>query len=107
MQAINPKQVEATIQLLKAKIAMREKYLHYTQLRNLKEREVLQAALPMLDVSKTLMEQYLSAHKHQAEAMIEIEQVVVAELKSQVAIYEAMLSEGERAVVLPSGSRLT
>jgi hypothetical protein len=104
MQAISRKQTEATIQLLKAKLAMREKYLHYTKLRATLERQLIEQFTDGM-VSPGVVEQYLSAHKYQSEAMCEIEQVVIAELKSQVAIHEAMLQEGERSVVVP-GSKL-
>lgn len=100
MRPISRKEVENTIQLLKAKVAMREKYLHYSTLRSQLERQVIEASRLTLAVPQQLMEQFLSAHKHQSEAMAEIEQVVIAELKSQVAIHEAMLTEGERGLGL-------
>jgi hypothetical protein len=106
MQKISRKQIEATIQLLKTKVAMREKYLHYTTLRGTLERHVIEASRLTLCVPKEDMDAFLSAHKHQAEAMKEIELVVIAELKSQLAIHEAMLQEGDRSLVVP-GSRLT
>jgi len=104
MRAISRQEVEATIQLLKAKVAMREKYLHYTKLRATLERQLIEEFTDGM-VSPKIVEQFISAHKYQSEAMTEIESVVIAELKSQVAIHEAMLSEGERSVVLP-GSKL-
>jgi len=108
LQEISRGQIESTIQLLKAKVAMREKYLHYTEERNLWERNLVEEAAPAMGLSKTTMERYLCAHKRQGEAMKEIELVVIAELKSQVAIHEAMLSEGDRTLVIPSSkSHLT
>lgn len=107
MQTISRKQIEATIQLLKAKVAMREKYLHYTRQRRTMERSILEfVALHQLKIPKDQLDAYLSASKHQGEAMDEIELIVIAELKSQVAIHEAMLSEGERGLIVP-GSRFT
>lgn len=104
MRAISRQEVEATIQLLTAKVAMREKYLHYTKVRATLERQLIKEFTNGM-VNPTIAELFLSAHRYQAEAMAEIETVVIAELKSQLAIQEAMLQEGERAVLLP-GSKL-
>lgn len=104
---INHGQLVATIELLKSKVALREKYLATLKAKGQEERELIKQAGPALGFGgsrEMQLYRYINAHQEFERSQSEIEQVVIHELKSQLAIHEAMLQEGERGsnLVVPA-----
>ena len=101
---INPELLKSEIELWKAKCRMHEALISAAEIKGEMERDVIERAAPMLGLQShtVLMRLYLDAHRAFDAANLDILRLQLAELKSGLAIREAMLSEAERSVILPS-----
>lgn len=102
--AINPQLLKSEIELWKAKCRMHEALIEAAEMKGTLERDVIGQAAPMLGLQShsVLMRHYLEAHKAFDTANLDILRLQLAELKSSLAIREAMLREAEQSVVIPS-----
>lgn len=108
MMRVNRQQLEATINLLKAKVRIHDRLVHCYKVKGTREREFIQAAAPMLGVHVNILERYLVTHKDFDAANGDLLDMQLAGLKSELAIHEAMLQEGEKAILLAGpGTKLT
>ena len=110
---VSPQALRNSIEVDKAKLAQREKLLHWVKVKAAAERDFYRAAAPALGLAQSdsvdhniVLERFLQAQKMFTEAQAEIEETVVLELRGRIKIQEAMLEEalkGPNKVVVPPG----
>lgn len=108
MTRVSRPHLEATIAVFKEKVAIHERVVHFYKLKGTREREAIIEAAPMLGLKQGTLDRLLSAHRDFDAANGDMLTMQLAQLKSELAIHEAMLAEGERNIVMaPPGSKLT
>jgi len=97
-------QVEAAIQLLKAKVGLQERICQSLKERGTWERALVRKLGLEYHWDGEILDRYLKAHADHYQAQVDLAEVLLAELRSQAQIHEAMLKEAENpSVVTPSG----
>lgn len=105
MIQVSRKQVEAAISLMKEKVALQERLCHTLKARGEWERNFIRLAtdaFPQTSAGAECVNRYISAHKDHYRAQSDLADIVLAELKSQLAIHEAMLNEAENPSIIPA-----
>jgi hypothetical protein len=115
MIQVSRKQVEAAISLMKEKVVLQERLCHTLKARGEWERNfirLLTDAFPQIlgtaifgadeSAGAECVNRYISAHKDHYRAQSDLADIVLTELKSQLAIHEAMLSEAENPSIIPA-----
>lgn len=119
-RSVNIEQLQNSLKLLYAKVELWEQKIATFKHRAMKEREltqlisnfVLQDASPYPAtehgwMKNKIVQDYLTAHKNNTEAEEQLMQITVAELKSQVAITEAVLEQAQSPIADPGRLRLS
>jgi len=106
-------QIEAQIALAREKVALQQRFCHALKARGTEERAFIRALIVCLEPTASAGaevalvqsgERFLEAHKAHYQAQTDAAEIALAEMKSQLAVAEAMLKEGENpSVILPSG----
>lgn len=121
-RSVNIEQLQNSLKLLYAKVELWEQKIKTFKYRAQKERELTEAiakatigrgyvgpgfqSIDSADAMRTISA-YLTAHKNNTEAEEQLMQITVAELKSQVAITEAVISQTESPIADPGKLRLS
>lgn len=108
-RSVNIEQLQNSLKLLYAKVELWEQKIKTFKYRAQKERELTQllAGVTIGEPGHRIVSDYLTAHKNNTEAEEQLMQITVAELKSQVAITEAVLSQTESPIADPGRLRLS
>ena len=118
MIKIQKAQVEAAIALLREKVALQERLVHTLKARGTWEGllifEVISKIVVIDNEGETggaekrlsTLNRYIAAHKEHYHAQADLDEIILAELKSQLAIHEAMMKEAENPSVIVSGVKM-
>ena len=109
MKKVSRQQIEAQISLLRQKVRLQERFCLMITLRGTAERRFIEmlgiaaeeAAGKRIDSSgRTITESYVAAHKLHYQVQSDAADIALAEMKSQLAIAEAILKEAENPSVI-------
>lgn len=107
---VQPQAIRNSIEVDKAKLALREKVLHWVRMKAAAERDLLSEIAPFIGVqhnaARNALNRWLEAQKKFTEAQCEIEETGVLELRGRIQIQEKMLEEalaGGKKIVVPPG----
>jgi len=107
MMKISKAQVEAAIALLREKVALQERLVHTLKQRGTLERAFIVDLCEALHFKGQSLDRYIPAHREHYRAQSDLAEIVLAELKSNLAINEAMLKEAENpSVIVPGGLQM-
>jgi hypothetical protein len=112
MIKVSRQQIEQQLILLKEKIGLQERFCHTLKERGTWERVFIgligdTLAMPLnqgaLD-KQNIVDRYKAAHKAHYQAQTDAAEIALAQMKSELAIAEAMLKEAENpTVIVPGG----
>jgi len=107
MIRVSRQQIEEQINLLKVKVELQQRFCHALKERGTWERSFISLLVRDRDNNiqdRDLVNRYLAAHKAHYQAQTDAADIALAEMKSQLAISEAMLAEAKNpSVIVPGG----
>jgi hypothetical protein len=116
MIKVSRQQIEQQIQLLKERVGLQQRFCHTLKERGTWERQLIkEVASNIIDgpfdldparvpEKRDVLNRYIAAHKAHYQAQTDAAEIALAQMKSELAIAEAMLKEAENpSVIVPGG----